>query len=108
MATYLLDFDGVFFRYGTMEPVKGAVEFVQGLQQQGHNIVFLTRRRRCHNEPPHRTVEKTEQVLATLGVTYDGIIEGVTSPLNFFDLTLGASTFFNPTSRINFCTPFIV
>ena len=80
MATYLLDFDGVFFRYGTMEPVKGAVEFVQGLQQQGHNIVFLTRRRRCHNEPPHLTVEKTEQVLATLGVTYDGIIEGVTSP----------------------------
>ena len=79
MVTYLLDFDGVFFRYGTMEPVKGAVEFVQGLQQQGHNIVFRTRRRQCHNDPPHLTVEKTEQVLATLGVIYDGIIEGVTS-----------------------------
>ena len=42
--------------------------------------MFLTRRRRCHNDPPHLTVEKTEQVLATLGVIYDGIIEGVTSP----------------------------
>ena len=26
MATYLLDFDGVFFHYGTMEPVDGAVD----------------------------------------------------------------------------------
>ena len=80
MATYLLDFDGVFFRYGTMEPVDGAVEFVQGLRQQGHRVVFLTQRRRCYNEPPHLTLEKTEQVLAALGVTYDGILEGVTSP----------------------------
>ena len=80
MATYLLDLDGVFFRYGTMEPVDGAVEFVQGLRSQGHRVVFLTQRQRLYNEPSHLTVEKTEQVLAALGVAYDRLVEGVTSP----------------------------
>ncbi len=80
MATYLLDFDGVFFRYGTMEPVEGAIEYVADLKSNGHRVIFLTARRRGENDPPHLTVEKTEQALARLGIEYDDIIEGVTSP----------------------------
>lgn len=80
MATYLLDFDGVFFRHGTMEPAEGAVDFVRGLKSRGHCIVFLTARQRLNNDPDNLTVEKTEQMLASLGVPFDRIVEGVTSP----------------------------
>lgn len=80
MATYLLDFDGTFFRYGTMEPIEGAVEFVRELKQKGHHVVFLTARCRIHNSPPNLTIEKTEQALAKLGVEYDDIICDVDSP----------------------------
>jgi ribonucleotide monophosphatase NagD (HAD superfamily) len=52
MATYLFDFDGVFFRYGTMEPIDGTVELVRKLHQEGHSIIFLTKRRRFNNDPP--------------------------------------------------------
>ncbi|SMP70481.1 ADP-ribosylglycohydrolase [Neorhodopirellula lusitana] len=80
MATYLLDFDGVFFRYGTMEPIEGAVDYVNDLKSQGHKVIFLTARQRYQNDPEHLTVEKTEQVLASLGVAFDSIVDGVSSP----------------------------
>ena len=79
-ATYIFDLDGVFFYYGTMKPVSGAVELVSDLRNQGHSIVFMTARRRKKNDPPHLTIEKTERALSALGVEYDALVEGVGSP----------------------------
>ncbi|MBI83662.1 MAG: hypothetical protein CMJ81_10740 [Planctomycetaceae bacterium] len=88
MATYLLDFDVLFNRCSNMEPVEGAVDFIQDLRQQGHRIVLLTKDR-CHGSAParltlenlaHLKFKNTEQVLATLGVPCDGALEGATGP----------------------------
>jgi phosphoglycolate phosphatase-like HAD superfamily hydrolase len=35
-----------------MEPIDGTVELVRKLHQEGHSIIFLTKRRRFNNDPP--------------------------------------------------------
>lgn len=80
MATYLLDFDGVFFSYGTMEPADGAVDYVRRLKRQGNEIVFLTARKKENNDPPELAIAHTKKRLDTLGVPYDAVVEGVSSP----------------------------
>ncbi len=80
MATYLLDFDGVFFCYGTMTPAQGAVEYVRRLKRQGNEIVFLTARKTENNDPPQLGITATKERLEALGVPYDAVIEGLSSP----------------------------
>ncbi len=80
MATYLLDFDGVFFRYGTMTPAEGAVDYVRRLKRQGNDVVFLTARKTDQNDPPELAIADTKKRLEALGVPYDAVVEGVSSP----------------------------
>ena len=80
MATYLLDFDGVFFQYGTMVPMEGAVDYVRSLKAQGHQVVFLTARQPTENDLPELSIAKTKTRLDELEVPYDTVISGMTSP----------------------------
>lgn len=80
MATYLLDFDGVFFRYGTMVPADGAVDYVRRLKKEGNEVIFLTARKTHENNPPELGIADTKKRLDELAVPYDAVIEGVSSP----------------------------
>lgn len=80
MSTYFVDLDGVFFKYGTMEPTDGAVDVINGLSREGHQIIFTTARVYENNTPPCLNLRDTERVLKELGVVYRQIIGGVTNP----------------------------
>jgi ribonucleotide monophosphatase NagD (HAD superfamily) len=80
MAAYFIDFDGVFFLYSTHIPAPGALEYVKKLKLEGHQIFFVTKRCYGTNNDPNLELSITETKLKELGVTYDGIIGGVSSP----------------------------
>lgn len=80
MAAYFIDFDGVFFKYGTMFPTDGAIELVNDLFNNGHKIYFMTLRKYENNDDEALNLHKTEEVLKTLNVKYHGIIEDIPSP----------------------------
>ncbi|OUW81782.1 MAG: hypothetical protein CBD74_07875 [Saprospirales bacterium TMED214] len=80
MATYLLDFDGVFFQYGTMVPAEGAVDYVRRLKREGNEVIFLTARKTEENDPPELGVADTKKRLEGVDVPYDAVIEGISSP----------------------------
>lgn len=44
MAAYFIDLDGTFFKWGTCEPLPGAVETIKRLESEGHMIVWTTLR----------------------------------------------------------------
>jgi len=77
--TYFIDFDGVFFQYGTLIPTKGALDFVRALNKMKDRIIFVTQRL---YDVPHSAINlhRTTEVLRKLGVKYEKIIEGVSSP----------------------------
>ena len=80
MATYFIDLDGVFFRYGTMVPLPGAVLSVRHLLGENHQVVFTTMRRRRGNQPRHLGLRATEKVLAGLGLSEARLVGGLSSP----------------------------
>ena len=79
MGSYFIDFDGVFFEFGTMTPAEEAVAFVNKLVSEGHQVFFTTKRLYKNNNDPRIDLCKTEEALKNLGVKYTGIIEGVNS-----------------------------
>jgi len=80
MATYFIDFDGVFFEYGTMNPTKHAVDYVNKLIKEGHQVIFTTSRTHKDNKPERLNLHKTKAVLGALNVKYTDIVEGLSSP----------------------------
>ncbi len=80
MATYFIDFDGVFFEYGTMNPTEHAVDHVNNLIKEGHQVIFTTNRTHEGNKPEHLNVHETKAVLGALNVKYIDIVGGLSSP----------------------------
>lgn len=80
MASYFIDLDGVFFKYGTMMPTLGAVRTVKALIRAGHQIYFITKRKYHHNEPPQLRLSRTKKVLKRCGIEHAGIIGDSPSP----------------------------
>ena len=80
MATFFLDLDGVLFKHGTMEVNDSAVEFLQKLKDDGHQIVFTTARKKFNNNVPSLSLDRTVKYLKDLGIQYDSIIGGSSSP----------------------------
>lgn len=85
MATYIIDLDGTFFKYGTMDPTSRAVETVNTLQENGHKVIFITKRRKELNDPPHLNLDLTLERLNHLGVKYNNIIGDVENPRILID-----------------------
>jgi hypothetical protein len=44
MATYFIDLDGTFFKFGTQDPLPDAPEAIRQLEEKGHKIVWATMR----------------------------------------------------------------
>jgi hypothetical protein len=84
MAAYFIDCDGTFFEYGSLKPASGAVENVKRLISQGHQVYFITARKYDNNDPSV-SLDKTEDVLKSLGIDFAMIIGGVTSPRTIID-----------------------
>ena len=80
MAAYFIDFDGVFFKYGTMFPTDNAVQTINKLFEQGNKIYFMTLRKYKNNDDEALNLYNTEEVLRNLNVKYHGIIEDIPSP----------------------------
>lgn len=80
MASYFIDLDGVFFKYGTMTPTSGAVRTVKALVRAGHRIYFTTKRKYHHNEPPQLNLSYTKKVLRRYGIAFAGIISDSSNP----------------------------
>lgn len=80
MATYFLDLDGVIFKHGTMEMNENALEFLQKLKADGHQIVITTARKKYNNNVPSLALDHTIKALEKMGVQYDSIIGNLSSP----------------------------
>jgi len=44
MATLIFDIDGTIVKYHTNEWIEGALEYIEKMVNEGHNIVFITMR----------------------------------------------------------------
>lgn len=82
MACYFIDLDGTFMKYGTNEPLEGAMDFYNKLKKNGHQIIFTTKRQMAYGHSRNHPMnpEKTIEDLKSLGIDYDNIIFGVESP----------------------------
>ncbi len=63
-----------------MNPTKHAVDYVNNLIKEGHQVIFTTNRTHKDNKPEHLNLHETKAALATLNVKYTDIIEGLSSP----------------------------
>jgi hypothetical protein len=77
VGTYFIDMDGTFFRFGTQEPLPGAVDAVRRLASEGHRIFFVTLRNASEGKLGSVS---TRAALASLGVEYDDILWDCPSP----------------------------
>jgi len=81
MATYFLDLDGVILRDGTNEFAEGAIAFLRKLKQDGHQVIFTTRRRwKEGDNPPEQVLDNVVSLLGAHGIEYDSIVPGLDSP----------------------------
>lgn len=44
MGAIFIDLDGTIFKHGTNDPLPGAVKFLERIVEEGHQIIFTTRR----------------------------------------------------------------
>jgi len=80
MATYVIDLDGTIFKHGTNDFLPGSKEFLEEISENGHMIIFTTRRGKEFEGHPVYDKEKTLKVLTELGVKYDFIVFDSPSP----------------------------
>jgi hydroxymethylpyrimidine pyrophosphatase-like HAD family hydrolase len=77
MSAYFIDLDGTFFKWGTQEPLPGAVETVQRLEAEGNMIVWTTLR---DPQDPVKGYPQTIRAFRELGIKSEAIIWGCPSP----------------------------
>lgn len=80
MACFFFDLDGVVFEYETLIPLEGAVECINRLKNEGHQIIITTARKVNYVSRPDISIEATRQKLIEIGVKFDSIIPEVCSP----------------------------
>jgi len=77
MAAYFIDIDGVLLRHGSMKPNPGAIEHINYLIKQKHQVYLTTKR---DSKPYSLNIKMTKKILHRLGANYTDIIEGASSP----------------------------
>ena len=83
MAALFFDLDGTLLDWHTNDWMPGAVEMLQKLKQEGHQIIFMTMR--GHQDIDKLwSIENTLPILEKLGIEYR-ILFGVPSPRVMFD-----------------------
>ena len=80
VACFFLDLDGVIFKHGTMQFNDGALEYLEKIYLQGHQVVFTTARKSSNNNVPNLQLDLTIQRLNAFGVKYESIIGNLSSP----------------------------
>lgn len=73
MACYFVDWDGTFAKWGTEEPLPGALEQVTRWLAEGHQVVFTTQR-----DPDW--ANKATEALRSLGFKSSVVLADVSSP----------------------------
>lgn len=83
MAALFFDLDGTLLDWHTNDWKPGAIEMLQTLKQEGHQIIFMTMR--GHQDIDKLwSIENTLPILEKLGIEYR-ILFGVPSPRVMFD-----------------------
>jgi hydroxymethylpyrimidine pyrophosphatase-like HAD family hydrolase len=80
MATYFIDIDGTVFTQRTNDPLPGALEELERLSRDGHQIIFTTARGKEWIGHPIYDPDKTLEALKRLGIKYDRILFDISSP----------------------------
>lgn len=80
MSTYFIDLDGTIFNHGTNDFLPGSREYIEELKEDGHMIVFTTRRGQEFEGHPVYDKKKTLEALKRLNIKYDSIIFDSPSP----------------------------
>lgn len=82
MAAYFIDLDGTILQHSTQIPLPGALEYLNQLYRDGHQIIFTTWRGNDVFGKNHPTYSQdvTLKTLKDLGIVYHDILFGIESP----------------------------
>ncbi len=80
MAVFFLDLDDTLVSHGTNTLLSGALEMLQKINAQGHQIVFTTRRGRDWPDEHIYGTKSTKRFIDGLGIKYEAILFNLESP----------------------------
>lgn len=80
MAAYFFDLDGTILHHGTQEPIGNAINIINKLYDDGHQIIFTTRRGEEFKNSKKYNKEITLETLNKLGIKYHHILFDIPSP----------------------------
>ena len=80
MGAYFVDIDGTLFKHGTNEFLPGTEEFLEQIEEGGHQLILVTSRGQEFESHPIFDPTKTLEVLKRMGIKYDHILFGIQSP----------------------------
>jgi predicted secreted acid phosphatase len=80
MAAFFVDLDGTLFHFGTNFFTPGARDFLEWIEENGHQLIFTTRRGDDLEGHPIFDKNKTLEALKRLGIKYNNILFNVVSP----------------------------